>query len=49
MKGYEVPDGYMGFVDGKYRIFESEAAYFEFIESREDEDDVHRCEQRRCS
>lgn len=29
--GYPVPDGYMGLVKGKYRLFESEGAYNEYL------------------
>lgn len=32
MKGYSVADGYMGFVDGKYILFASEADYREYLE-----------------
>lgn len=32
MKGYVVESGYMGYVDGKYRLFASERDYCEFIE-----------------
>ncbi len=31
MKGYDVSMGYMGFVDGEYMLFASEAEYYEFI------------------
>ena len=27
VKGYSVPDGYMGLVKGKYQLFETEQAY----------------------
>lgn len=30
-KGYPVPEGYMGFVKGKYKLFESEDAYNEYL------------------
>lgn len=30
-KGYFVPDGYMGYVDGKYQLFETEKAYYEYL------------------
>ena len=33
MKGYNVRYGYMGLVDGKYRLFASEADYMDYIES----------------
>lgn len=32
MKGYSVTDGYMGYVDGKYMLFASEADYREYFE-----------------
>lgn len=32
MKGYYVTDGYMGYVNGVYRLFASEADYYEYLE-----------------
>lgn len=32
MKGYSVADGYMGYVDGRYLLFASEADYREYME-----------------
>ena len=32
MKGYSVGNGYMGLVNGKYMLFESEEAYREYLE-----------------
>ena len=32
IKGYYVPDGYMGFVNGNYQLFASEIDYKEYIE-----------------
>lgn len=32
MKGYNTDDGYMGYVDGKYILFASEADYLEWME-----------------
>lgn len=32
MKGYTVADGYMGYVDGSYLLFASEADYRDYIE-----------------
>ena len=32
MKGYYVADGYMGYVDGVYRLFADESDYREFME-----------------
>ncbi len=36
MKGYAVANGYMGYVNGKYRLFASESEYYEFMEEDED-------------
>ena len=32
MKGYYVTDGYMGYVDGVYRLFANESDYLEYME-----------------
>ena len=32
MKGYTTEQGYMGFVDGSYQLFASEADYREWME-----------------
>ena len=32
MKGYLVGNGYMGYVDGGYRLFASEEEHYEFFE-----------------
>ena len=32
VKGYDVPEGYMGYVNGKYILFASEADYLEFLD-----------------
>ncbi len=32
MKGYATASGYMGFVDGEYLLFASEADYIEYLE-----------------
>lgn len=32
MKGYLVGNGYMGLVEGRYILFESESAYQEYME-----------------
>lgn len=32
MKGYYVTDGYMGYVDGEYRLFADETDYKEYLE-----------------
>ena len=31
MKGYNTPEGYMGFVNGRYLLFSSERGYQEYI------------------
>ena len=31
MKGYIVPDGFMGFVDGRYELFATENDYYEYL------------------
>ena len=31
MKGYFVTDGYMGLVDGEYRLFADESDYYEYM------------------
>jgi hypothetical protein len=36
MKGYAVANGYMGYVNEKYRLFASESEYYEFMEEDED-------------
>ncbi len=32
MKGYNTENGYMGYVDGDYRLFASESDYMEYME-----------------
>ena len=32
MKGYFIAEGYMGFVDGVYRLFADETDYREYLE-----------------
>ena len=32
MKGYNVSSGYMGLVNGEYRLFASEEEYYEYLE-----------------
>lgn len=32
MKGYNTENGYMGYVDGGYRLFASESDYREYLE-----------------
>lgn len=36
MKGYKVPDGYMGWINGKYQLFESESEYYKTLLEREE-------------
>lgn len=36
MKGYTVPGGYMGFVEGRYQLFETESAYYEYMLERKE-------------
>lgn len=36
MKGYHVPYGYMGYVEGKYMLFASESDYIDYVEGEED-------------
>ena len=36
-KGYYLPCGYMGIVDGEYRLFATEQEYLEFLEERKEE------------
>lgn len=31
IKGYPVPFGYMGFIDGTYKLFATEAEYLEIV------------------
>lgn len=31
MKGYTTQTGYMGYVDGEYMLFSSEADYYEYM------------------
>ena len=31
MKGYHTENGYMGYVDGGYRLFASESDYYEYM------------------
>lgn len=31
MKGYFVPDGYMGYVNGHYILFACESDYYDFV------------------
>ena len=31
MKGYVIPSGYMGYVNGRYQLFATEDEYIEYI------------------
>lgn len=31
MKGYDTDAGYMGFIEGRYMLFSSEAEYYEYM------------------
>ena len=33
-KGYVIESGYMGLVNGEYHLFETEDAYYEYLEER---------------
>ena len=35
MKGYNVENGYMGYVEGGYRLFCDEGEYLEYMEEEE--------------
>ncbi len=35
MKGYATYDGYMGYVEGRYMLFDSESEYMEYMEENE--------------
>lgn len=34
MKGYYIPSGYMGYVDGRYILFVNESEYYEYMRDR---------------
>ena len=36
-KGYFTDNGYKGYVDGKYMLFEDEESYFEYLETNDEE------------
>ena len=36
MKGYNVPDGYMGLVNGKYMLFSCEADYIDYLKEEKE-------------
>ena len=40
IKGYSVPDGYMGFVKGKYQLFASENEYYEYMKGASENDGI---------
>lgn len=35
MKGYPIDYGYMGYVEGRYVLFASEADYYEYVQADE--------------
>lgn len=35
MKGYDTASGYMGYIDGRYVLFASEAEYADYMEEEE--------------
>ncbi len=37
MKGYLTGNGYMGYVEGRYILFASEADYYDYLESWKEE------------
>ena len=37
MKGYYTENGYMGYVEGRYILFASESEYYDYLESRREE------------
>jgi len=39
IKGYNTPNGYMGFVEGRYILFCCESEFTEFIRSLQDDED----------
>lgn len=36
LRGYPTESGYKGYVNGKYILFETEEAYYEYIKESED-------------
>ena len=40
MKGYYVPAGYMGLVEGRYMLFASENEYYEYVKEENINDDI---------
>lgn len=34
LKGYPTDNGYYGYVDGQYMLFETEEAYYEYMKGR---------------
>ena len=37
LKGYPTSSGYYGYVNGKYMLFETEEAYYEYMEGFEND------------
>ena len=40
VKGYYVPTGYMGYVEGRYMLFASESEYYEYMKECDQNDDL---------
>ena len=40
MKGYFVNDGFMGYINGSYRLFSDESEYYEILEEEDDFDQM---------
>lgn len=38
-KGYPVDNGYMGYINGEYKLFETEDAYKEFLQEEDQGDE----------
>lgn len=36
MRGFNVPDGFMGYVKGRYMLFASETEYYEYMLENEE-------------
>lgn len=36
MRGFNVPDGFMGYVKGRYMLFASETDYYEYLLANEE-------------
>jgi hypothetical protein len=40
LKGYPIDVGYMGYVNGRYMLFETEDAYYKYCEEKEFQNDL---------